>query len=219
MLNKISKIHICSFKTLDARASGLHFPTPSWAWSLPWRWYKRRPIMFFQRASVLTKIPKIYVYSLKALDARASGLHFPTPSWAWSLPWRWYQNISIMFFHRASMLTKIPKIHVCSFKTLNARASGLYFPTPSWAWSLPWRWYLKVPIMFFHRASILTKIPKIHVYSFKTLNARASGLHFPTPYWAWGLPRGFSPKFNPPMLLPIYWWRLCPNFIPLALLV
>ena len=34
-------------------------------------------------------------------------------------------------FYRASMLTKIPKIYVYSFKTLVARASGLYFPTPS----------------------------------------------------------------------------------------
>ena len=35
---------------------------------------------FYQRASMLTKIPKIHIYSLKTLDARASGLHFPTPS-------------------------------------------------------------------------------------------------------------------------------------------
>ena len=34
----------------------------------------------FVRASMLTKIPKINVYSLKTLDARASGLYFPTPS-------------------------------------------------------------------------------------------------------------------------------------------
>ena len=32
--------------------------------------------------------------------------------------------------------------------------------------------------MFFHRLSILTNIPKIHVYSLKTLDARALGLHF-----------------------------------------
>ena len=92
-----------------------------------------RPIMFFQKASMLIKLPKIHVYSLKAM-ARASGLHFLTPSWAW----RWYQNIPITFFHRSRMLTKIPKIHVYSFKTLNARASGLHFPTPLWAWGLPW---------------------------------------------------------------------------------
>ena len=32
--------------------------------------------------------------------------------------------------------------------------------------------------MFFHTASVLTKIPKIHVYNLKTMDARASGLHF-----------------------------------------
>ena len=138
---------------------------------------------------MLTKIPKIYVYSFKTLDARASGLYFPTPSWAWSLPWRWHRKVPIKFFHRASMLTKIPKIHVYSFKTLDARASGLSFPTPSWAWGLWRRCYQKVPIMFFHWASMLTKIPKIHVPSFKTLDARASGLHFLTSSWAWGWPQ------------------------------
>ena len=35
-----------------------------------------------------------------------------------------------------------------------------------------------IPLMFYHRASMLTNIPKIHVYSFKTLDARVSGLHF-----------------------------------------
>ena len=30
--------------------------------------------------SLLSKMPKIHVYSLKTLDARALGLHFPTPS-------------------------------------------------------------------------------------------------------------------------------------------
>ena len=37
-----------------------------------------------------------------------SGLHFPTPSWAWSLLWRWYQKAPIMFYHRAGMLPGIP---------------------------------------------------------------------------------------------------------------
>lgn len=54
--------------------------------------------MFFHRASMLTKITKIFAYSLKTLEARASGLHFPTPYWAWSLPLRWYQNVPMMFF-------------------------------------------------------------------------------------------------------------------------
>ena len=58
------------------------------------------------------------------------------------------------------MLSKIPQINVYSFTTLDARASGLRFQTPYWAWSLPRMWYQKVPLMFFHRASILTKIPE-----------------------------------------------------------
>ena len=175
--------------------------------------------MFFTELVCWPKIPKIHVYSVKTLDARASGLYFPTPSWAWSLPWRWYQNVPIMFCHRASMLTNIPKIYVYSFKTLDARASGLYFPTPSWPWSLPWRWYQKGPIMFSHRASILSKMPKIHVHCFKTLDARASGVHFPTPSWASGRLWGCYPKSDPAKTSIMYWGRLCPNFIFLAFLV
>ena len=34
----------------------------------------------------------------------------------------------------------------------------------------------------FQNAIILNKYPKIHVNSFTTLDARASGLRFPTPY-------------------------------------
>ena len=176
-VKQIPQIHVNSFKTLDARASGLNFPTPYWAcpdgftftasklWipgpgdcifqhfiepeACPEGGIKKYPYCFFHWASVLTNIPKIHVYSLKTLDARAWGLHFPTPYWAWSLTWMWYQKVPIMFFHSASMLTKIPKIRVYSFKTLDARARGLHFPTPYWAWSMPWRWYQKVPILFF----------------------------------------------------------------------
>ena len=39
----------------------------------------------------------------------------------------------------------------------------------------------KIPIITFERASILRKIPKICVESFKTVDARAAGLHFTTP--------------------------------------
>ena len=166
MQTKIPKIHVYSFKTLDARASGLHYSTPSWAWGLWWRWYQKVPIRFFHRVSTLTNISKFHVYSLKTLDARTWGLHFPTPHWAWSLPWRWCKKLPSIYFQRASMLTNIPKIHGYSLKTMDARAWGLHFPTPYWAWSLPRRWYQKVPIMFFHSAGMLTKIPKIHIYSF-----------------------------------------------------
>ena len=31
------------------------------------------------------------------------------------------------------------------------------------------------------RGNMLTKIPKVQAYSFKTLDVRALGLHFPTP--------------------------------------
>ena len=154
MLTKIPKIHVYSFKTLDARASGLSFPTPSWAWGLWRRCYQKVPIMFFHIASMLTKICKIHVYILKTLDARASGQYFPTPSWAWSLPWRRFKKVPIMFFHWASMLTKIPKIHVPSFKTLDARASGLHFLTSSWAWGWPQDREQTMPLMFFERASM-----------------------------------------------------------------
>ena len=155
-------IHVKSFKTVDARASGLNYTTPSWAWRWPRGWYQKLSVMFFQRAIMLNKIPKIHFKSFKTVDARASGLHLTTPSWAWSWPWGWYQKLSVMFFQRAIMLNKIPKIHFKSFKTVDARASGRHFTTPSWAWSWPWGWYKKLSIIFFHRASVLNKIPKIH---------------------------------------------------------
>ena len=154
MLNKIPKIHVNSLITLDTKALGLHIPTTFWAWSLPWKWYQNVPIIFFHRGNMLTKIPKIHAYSFKTLDVRALGLHFPTPSWAWSLPWRRFKKVPIMFFHWASMLTKIPKIHVPSFKTLDARASGLHFLTSSWAWGWPQDREQTMPLMFFERASM-----------------------------------------------------------------
>ena len=42
----------------------------------------------------------------------------------------------------------------------------------------PLRWYQKLPVTVFYRANMLNKIPKIHIKSFKTVDARASGLHF-----------------------------------------
>ena len=45
------------------------------------------------------------------------------------------------------------------------------------------RGYQKIPKKSFQKASILNKIPKIHVKSFKSEDARASGLHITTPSW------------------------------------
>ena len=65
--------------------------------------------MFFHGASMLTKIPKIHVYSLKTLDARASGYHFPTSPWAWSWPWGWFPKAAIIFFIMPVFRIKYPK--------------------------------------------------------------------------------------------------------------
>ena len=48
--------------------------------------------------------------------------------------------------------------------------------------------------MFFQRPSILNKFPKIHGCAIKTVHARASWLHFPTPFWAWSWPWGWYQK-------------------------
>ena len=109
MLNKIPKIHVKSFKTVDARASGLHFTTPFWAWSWPWRWYQKLPVTVFYRANMLNKIPKIHIKSFKTVDARASGLHFTTPFSAWSWPWRWYQKVPIVTFSGKQEIYNITK--------------------------------------------------------------------------------------------------------------
>ena len=137
---KYPKIYVKSFRTVDVKASELHFATPS-AWSWPWGWYHKIPIMSIQRASILNKIPKIHANSFKTVDVRASTLHISTPPWAWRWPWRLYNKIPIMSFQRASMLNKIPITHVKSFKTVDVRASGQHFPTPPWTWSWPWGWY------------------------------------------------------------------------------
>ena len=144
ILIKLLKIHYKSLKTLYARAPGLYFPTSAWAWSWPKGQYQKEPILFFQRASVLNKIP--WNSCLQLQNSECQGL-LPTPPWAWSLPWGWCQIVPKMFFLRASMLNKIPEIHEYSFKTLNARASALHFPKTPWTWSLPWGWYQKVPKM------------------------------------------------------------------------
>ena len=166
------KIHVKSFKTVDAKASELHFATPS-AWSWPWGWYRQIPIMSIQRANIFNKTPQSHANSFKTVDFRASKLHI-----ALRWPWGLYHKIPIMSFQRASMLNKIPITHV-------VRASGQHFPTPPWTWSWPWGWYLKLSLFFFHRDSMLNKIPKINVKSYKTVDVRASGQHFPTPPWIW----------------------------------
>ena len=86
ILNKIPEIHVKSFKTVD-------FTTPSLAWRWPWGWYQKLSVIFFQRAIMLNKIPKIHVKSFKTVDARASGLNYTTPSWAWRWPQGWYQKL------------------------------------------------------------------------------------------------------------------------------
>ena len=131
----------------------------------------------------------------KLLMLKASELHFATPS-AWSWPWRWYHKIPIMSIQRASILTRYPKIHANSFKTVDVMASTLHISTPPWAWRWPWGLYHKIPIMSFQRASMLNKMPITHVKSFETVQARPSGLHFPTPFWAWGRPRSLNQEFD-----------------------
>ena len=148
----------------------------------------------------------------------ASGLQFPSPSWAWRRPWGWYKEIAIMSFSRVQ-LTKIPKIHVKSFKTVKARASGLNSPTSSWAWSWPWGWYQKIPIMFIQRANMSNKFPKIHGCDIKTVHVRASWLHFPTPFWVWGRPGWWYPKSDLTRLLAHVLLMSYPKIIFLGLVV
>ena len=137
-LTKYPKIHVKSFKLLMLRASELHFATLS-AWSWPWRWYHKIPIISIQRASILNKIPKIHANSFKTVDVRASTLHISTPPWAWRWPWGLYHKIPIMSFQRASMLNKIPITLVKSF--IDVRASRPHFPSHPWTWSWHWGWY------------------------------------------------------------------------------
>ena len=168
MLNNFPKNHGWGIKTVQARASGLNIPTFSWVWSWPWGWYQKMPIMFIQRANMLSNFPKIQGWGIKTVHARASGLHFPTPFWAWGRPWGWYQKMPIIIIQRANMLNNFPKIQGWGIKTVHARASGLHFPTPFWAWGRPWGWCQKMPIMFIQRASILNNFPKIHGWGNKT---------------------------------------------------
>ena len=125
----------------------------------------------------------------------------------------------IIVIQRASMLYNFPKIHGWSIKTVQARASGLNITTLSWVWSWPWGWYQKMPIMFIQRASMLNNFPKIQGWGIKTVHARASGLHFPTPFWAWGRPRGWYTKSNLTKLLTYVLLMSYSKIIFLALLI
>ena len=60
-------------------------------------------------------------------------------------------------------------------------ASKLWMPGP-WGWT--WGWYQKISTMFIWRASMLNIVPKIHGRGIKTVNFKASGPYFITPYWA-----------------------------------
>ena len=175
--------------------------------------------MSFQRASILNKIPRNHVKSFKTVDTRASGLHFPTPPRAWSWPWGWYKKIPKMLIQMVGMLNKFPKFHGLGIKAVHARASGLHFPTPFCAWGWPWGWYQKMPIMFIQRANMLNNFPKIQGWGIKTVHARASGLHFPTPFWAWGRPRGGCTKSDLTRLLTHVLLMSYPKIICLGLLV
>ena len=136
MLSKIHKIYVKSSKTLDARASGFHFPTPSWAWSWPWGWYQKIPIMFFQR-SHWTQYPKFMFRSFKTVETRASRLNFQTLPWVWRWPWGRYQKIPIMHFLRVCVFTKIP---IVQLQNCGSQGPRNPFSTPSWARGWPWGW-------------------------------------------------------------------------------
>ena len=125
----------------------------------------------------------------------------------------------IMFIQRASMLYNFPKMHGWSIKTVQARASGLNILIPSWVWSWPWGRYQKMPIMFIQRANMLNNFRKINGWAIKSVHARASGLHFPTPFWAWGWPRGWYTKSDLTMLLTHVLLTSYPKIIFLGLVV
>ena len=129
------------------------------------------------------------------------------------------RKLPIMFIKRANTLINLPKIHGWGIKTLRARSSGLHFPTPFCAWGRPWGWHQKMPTMFIQRAIMLNNFPKIQGWGIKTVHARASGLHFPTPFWAWGWPRGWYTKSDLTMLLTHVLLTSYPKIIFLGLVV
>ena len=175
--------------------------------------------MFIQRASMLYNFPKMHGWSIKTVQARASGLNIPTLSWVWSWPWGWYMKMPTMFIQRASTLNNFPKIQGWGIKTVHARASGLHFPTSFCAWGQPWGWYQKMPIMFIQRANMLNNFPKIQGWDIKIVHARTTGIHFQTPFWAWGRPWGWYPKFHLTRFFPYALLMSYPKIIFLALIV
>ena len=157
MLNKIPKIHIIIFKTVDARASGLHFTTSSSAWRWPWRWYQKLPKTAFYRANMLNKIPKIHIKSFKTVEARASWLHFTTPFWAW----RWYQKLPIITFWGKQEIYNISKNQLSRHYGVLSRAQK---PTFRPLFGVPWapkraypRFYLTTLFLYV----LLMSYPKI----------------------------------------------------------
>ena len=68
------------------------------------------PIIIIQRANMLNNFPKIQGWGIKIVHARASGLHFPTPFWAWGWPWGWYPKFDLTRFFPFALLMSYPKI-------------------------------------------------------------------------------------------------------------
>ena len=100
----------------------------------------------------------------------------------------------------ANMLNKIPKIHIKSFKTVDARASGLHFTTPFWAWSWPWRWYQKLPIITFSGKQEIYNITKNQLSRHYGVLSRAQKPIFRPLFGVpWG-PIMTYPKFDPTIL-------------------
>jgi len=168
---------------------------------------------------------------MKTFQQKASWQAFEVPlfvSWCYKI-W-WYEDVSPFFiipprdilgqvghpgglkYNRVIVFAKVPKIHVVKVSTtLGTLAAGLR----SW----PWRWYQKMPIMCIQMANMLNNFPKIQGWGIKTVHARASGLHFPTPFWAWGRPRGGCTKSDLTMLLSYVLLMSYPKIIFLGLVV
>ena len=89
--------------------------------------------------------------------------------------------MQITFFHTAGMLNKNTKVHVKSFKTVAFKGLRTAFYNSFLSLELALRVVSENTNNVFHRAGMLKKIPKVHVKSLKTVDARASGLHFTTP--------------------------------------
>ena len=131
------------------------------------RWFPKQLIMFLQRASRLNIIPEIHVYSFKTLVARAARLHFQHHHEPEAGSEGGFKKHQYCFFIRPVCWTKHPKFMLTDSKLWMPGQQDCILQYLLGPEASPEGGIKMYPKCLFQWANMQTKIPRIHVYSFK----------------------------------------------------